>query len=330
VSEPDDAEEAWAADMLYGAEPSAAPPTETLTVDTDIADGASDSGNHASPSGVGDATVVLEDAPPPSDEPRDVNAGAKKTAFVLGAGLALAVAVIVTALVSFNGTAAAPVPRPAPVAASAAPVPITAAPRPDQDQAVPYTASANCPPGSTSAQALADTGDSAWVCVRGAQGAAVDGQVLRIDLGRSYVLSAVSVTPGWVAKTPGGKDEWLQHRVVTRLQYIFNDVDNTIFTQDAGNTHGPVITPLPKKVLASRVTVVILQTARPLASPLPRDGAAPDQAGFGDSMLGPDAAPLSPDGTATSEPVPLGEQDPDPADASFAMSALKFLGHEPN
>jgi hypothetical protein len=325
-----DAEEAWAADMLYGAEPSAAPHTETLTVDTDIADGASDPGNHASPSRVGDETVVLADAPPP-DEPRDVNAGAKKTAIVLGAGLALAVAVIVTALVSFNGTAAPPGPRPAPVAASAAPVPITAAPPPDQDQAVPFTASANCPPGSTSAQALADTtSDSAWVCVRGGQGAAVDGQVLRIDLGRSYVLSAVSVTPGWVAKTPGGKDEWLQHRVVTRLQYLFNDVDNSIFTQDAGNTHGPVTTPLPKKVLASRITVVVLQTARPLASPMPADGVAPAHAGFGDSMLGPDIAPISPDGTATSEPAPLGEQDPDPADATFAMSALKFFGHEPN
>jgi hypothetical protein len=332
VSDPDDAEEAWAADMLYGAEPSAAPATETLMADSaDEASSAGNSDNHASPSSISDETGVIDDAPPPSDEPRDVNAGAKKTAILLGAALVCAVAVIVTALVSFSDTAVPRVPRHAPVAASAAPVPITAAPPPDQDQAVPFTASANCPPGSTSAQSLTDTtSDSAWVCVRGAQGATVDGQVLRIDLGRSYVLSAVSVTPGWVAKTPGGKDEWLQHRVVTRLQYIFNDVDNTIFTQDAGNTHGPVTTPLPKKVLASRITVVILQTARPLASPLPRDGAAPDQAGFGDSMLGPDAAPLSPDGTATSDHLPLGDQDPDPADASFAMSALKFFGHEPD
>ena len=81
----------------------------------------------------------------------------------------------------------------------------------------------------------------------------------------------MSVTPGWVAKTPGGKDEWLQHRVVTRLQYIFNDDDRTIFTQDTANAHGPVTTPLPRKVLASRVTVVVLQTSRPPASPpLPR------------------------------------------------------------
>jgi hypothetical protein len=330
VSDRDDAEDAWAADMLYGSEPSAAPPTETLEIDADMSCVASESGDQASPSDVGDETVVLDD-PLPSREPRDVNAGAKKAAVVLGAGLLLAVGVVVAALVGLNGAAAPPGPQPVPVAASAAPVPATAAPPPDQDQAVSYTASANCPPGSTSAQALADTGsDSAWVCVRGAQGATVDGQVLRIALGRSYVLSAVSVTPGWVAKTPGGKDEWLQHRVVTRLQYIFNDVDRTIFTQDTGNTHGSVTTSLPAKVLASAVTVVVLQTARPPASPLPTQDALPGQAGFGDSLLGRDAAPLSPDASATTDPLPPGEQDSDPVDATFAMSALKLFGHEPN
>ena len=78
---------------------------------------------------------------------------------------------------------------------------------------------------------------------------------------------------------------------MTRVQYIFNDDDRTIFTQDTGNTHGPVTTPLPKKVLASRVTVIMLQTSRPPASPLPsaEDPALP---GFGDSVLGQDGAPL--------------------------------------
>jgi hypothetical protein len=40
-----------------------------------------------------------------------------------------------------------------------------------------------------------------------------------------------------------------------------HDTDRTIFTQDTGNVHGPVTMPLPHKVLASRVAVVILQTA---------------------------------------------------------------------
>jgi len=320
-----DAEEEWAADMLYGAEPSAAPPTETV-----VADEAEMPSDAMGP----DEAVDLEagDSLPGVEEPPDVNAGAKKTAMVLGGALLCAVVVIVAALVDFSDTAHPPTRPTPPVAVSAAPASTPTAAPADQDQAVPYTASANCPAGSTSAQALTDTSsDSAWVCVRGAQGATVDGQVLHVDLGRNFVLAAVSITPGWVAKTPGGKDEWLAHRVVTRLQYVFNDTDRTVLTQDTANTHGPVTTPLPHKLLASRVTVAILQTARPPASPLPSpEATGPVLPGFGDSALGPDGAPLAPDATASADPVPLGEQDSDPVDATFAISALKFLGHEPN
>ncbi|MDT5347848.1 MAG: hypothetical protein QOH91_1135 [Mycobacterium sp.] len=313
-------EENWAADLLYGSEPSAAPPTQTLVADDAEMRGVPD-----------DAAAELDSAGTPSvgDEPPDVNAGAKKTAIVLGGALLCAVAVIVAALVTFSDAAPTPTRAMSSAVASAAPLPTPTALAVDQDQAVPYTASANCPAGSTSAQALTDTAtDSAWLCVRGSEGATVDGQVLRVDLGRGYVLAAVSVTPGWVAKTPGGKDEWLQHRVVSRVQYVFNDTDRTIFTQDTGNTHGPVTTPLPHKVLASRVTVVILQTARPPASPLP-SATEPAAPGFGDSVLGPDGAPLLPDATASADPDPLG-QSADPVDATFAMAALTFLGHEPN
>jgi hypothetical protein len=323
-----DVEEAWAADMLYGCEPSSAPPTETLVVNEgEKPRGAAESGAAAATE---DSVQLDAERQPDESAPPDVNAGAKKTAVVLGAALLGAVAVIVTALVTFSDTATAPSPRPTPsAAASAGAVPTTALKHADQDRVIAYTASANCPAGSTSAQSLTDTtSDSAWVCVRGTQGAAVDGQVLRVDLGSSHVLSAVSITPGWVAKTPGGKDEWLQHRVVNRLQYIFDDTDRTIFTQDTGNTHGPVTTPLPHKVLASRVTVVILRTARPPASPLP-NVTEPALPGFSDSVLGPDGAPLPADSTAVTDPVPL-EESTDPVDATFAISTLKFLGHEPN
>jgi hypothetical protein len=298
-----DVEEAWAADMLYGCEPSSAPPTETLLVNEgEKPSGAAESGKAAA---TGDSVQLDAEPQPDESAPPDVNAGAKKTAIVLGVALLCAVAVIVTALVTFSDTAPAPTPRPTPsAAASAAPVPTTTAPQAGQDQAIRYTASANCPPGSTSAQSLTDTtSDSAWVCVRGTQGATVDGQVLRVDFGRSQVLSAVSITPGWVAKMPGGKDEWLQHRVVSRLQYILDDTDRTVFTQDTGNAHGPVTTPLPHKVLASRVTVVILQTARPPASPLP-NVTAPALPGFGDSVLGPDGASLPADSTVSTDPPP--------------------------
>jgi hypothetical protein len=169
------------------------------------------------------------------------------------------------------------------------------------------------------------------VCVRGAPGGQVDGQVLHIDLGRSYLLTAVSVTPGWVAKTPGGKDEWLAHRVVTRLQYIFNDDDRTILTQDTGNAHGPVTTPLPHRVLASRVTVVVLQTSRPPASPPPNPAqAASAEPGFLDSVLGAANGPAPSDVTETSAPGDPAEQlTGDPVDFTFAVAAMKFFGHQP-
>jgi hypothetical protein len=172
---------------------------------------------------------------------------------------------------------------------------------------------------------LTDTAsDSAWICVRGAPGGQVDGQVLHIDLGHSYVLSAVSVTPGAVPKTPGGKDDWLAHRVASRLQYNFNDGDRTVFTQDTGNTHGPVTTPLPTRVLASRVTVIVLQTARPPASPLPRTTAS--QPGLVASVLGTDPAAPEPTPAADSDPA---QSNSDPVDATFAISAMTFFGHRP-
>jgi hypothetical protein len=95
--------------------------------------------------------------------------------------------------------------------------------------------------------------------VRGLQGATVDGQVLHVDFGHSYVLSAVSVTPGWVAKPQAAKTNGYS-TVVSRLQYMFNDTDRTIVTQTPP-TRGPVTTALAKKVMASAVTVVILQTS---------------------------------------------------------------------
>jgi hypothetical protein len=313
----DDPDNAWAASMLFDRDSSPAPPPiSTTTI----------------------APVDLDGPPAPEPDPppgEDANAGAKKTALVLGAGLLVAAVAILAALTMSprrDTPAAAVYPRPG-LSAQPTPVPQPAPTPPDSDQAVPFTAAANCPSGSTSAQALTDTAsDSAWVCVRGAPGGQVDGQVLHIDLGRSYLLTAVSITPGWVAKTPGGKDEWLQHRVVTRVQYVFNDDERTIFTQDTGNTHGPVTSALPRKVLASRVTVIILQTSRPPASPLPSTGpsAAASQPGFLDSVLGAGNAPPPPEATQTSAPEPLDPPGSDPVDATFAVAELKIFGHQPS
>ena len=308
----------WLADVLRP-EPSAAPEAQ-------VADA---SGGDASVLDVG--TVANPDRAADTDTNAPAtNVSAIKAAMTLGVALTLALVAIVAAVAAFNRSRS-PLPQQRPSPATAVVMPPgepSGAVAPDQDQAIPFTASATCPAGSTSAQALTDTGtDSAWVCVRGGEGAAVDGQVLQVDLGKAFVLTAVSVTPGWVAKTPGGHDEWLQHRVVTRLQYIFNDTDRTIVVQDTANTHGPVTLPL-QRILASRVTVVVLQTSRPPAEPAP--AATSQSGGFVDSLLGAGGAPPPQDVTQTSDPEVAAEQGSDPVDATFAISTLKFLGHPPN
>jgi hypothetical protein len=355
----DDGEDQWAASLLFDRAASVCPPPMTGsneeesgyfaskradTGDPDEAnqpkpvdlDPSTDSG-HDTGSDVADINAVSDVAAVNAgSDVADTNAGAKKTAMMLGAALVAAVVVIVGVMVAFRrpDPAAPPNPLPPSPTARASATSTAAQPPTDTDEAVPFTASANCPAGSTSAQALTDTAsDSAWVCVRGAPGGQVDGQVLHVDLGRSYLLAAVSVTPGWVAKTPGGKDEWLAHRVVTRLQYVFNDDDRTTLTQDTANTHGPVTTPLPHRVLASRVTVIVLQTSRPPTSPLRGvDPTAATQPGFIDSVLGNVNGPVGADASQTSAPAsdPTGQDRGDPVDATFAVAAMKFLGHRPN
>ena len=247
----------------------------------------------------------------------DVDADAKRVGLWLCAGaVSVAVLMIVAFVVFGGGPDRAPVPTPraivvAPVVSAA---PTTGAPPALVDPVVPFTAAtASCGPGSTSPQALSDTStDSAWVCARGTQESLVDGQVLHVSFtcgqarpACSYMVSSVSVTPGWLAKTVGGKDQWLAHRVVTRLQFNFFSgaaLAADPFFVDTNSVHGPVTATLPGRVLASHVDVLVLHTDRP------------------------PAAPDSPSPTETSDdPSTLA----DPADATFAMSQLEFFGHAP-
>ena len=297
-------------------------------------------------------------APDPGDDSRvpveagDANAGAKRVGWWLCAGAVLVAVLIVLVIAVFGGG-----PDRAPVrqhrASAAAPVisavPTTGViPTPRQDQAVPLTAAtASCSAGSTSPQALTDTStDSAWVCARGPQESLLDGQILHVNFtcagsrpesSCSYILNSLSVTPGWVAKTPGGKDQWLAHRVVARLQFNFFNGDQLAadpFFLDTNSVHGPVPATLPTRVLASRVDVLILHTVRPPAAPLPAPssqtpGADPALPGPLDPVL--DSTTSS---TPTDLPEPAGSGDPaaisDPVDATFAMSQLQFFGHSPN
>jgi hypothetical protein len=231
------------------------------------------------------------------------------------------VAVILTvvgAVLASGGHTGVVVPVRDSVADPAAVAPTAAAPRTsldaaDGDRPLPFTASAACPVGSTSAQTLAGADPrSAFVCVRDG----VDGQVIDIDLGKTYVLAAVSITPGWVGEDASGALPWEQHRVVTRVQYLLrNGPAVTVLIQDTGNVHGEAVTPVAR-VLASRITMVVLQTSRPPTEPSSSPSPAPDSV-FGDGSTFSTAAP----GFGDSAPV-------DAVDATFAISNLKIIGHE--
>ncbi|GAB7145546.1 hypothetical protein [Mycobacterium riyadhense] len=192
------------------------------------------------------------------------------------------------------------------------------------DRALPYAADAqgSCAPGSTPAQTMSGNDPrNAFKCVR----AGGDGQTISIDLGRTYVITAISITPGWIGKDASGVSQWSQHRVVTLVQYMFDNDPTSLVTQDTKNVHGEAVQPI-KHQLASKIQILIRQTSRPPAEP-PQPSAAPAPVAPG---LGPIFSDGAPTPALTLDPVTGQPTDgnSDPVDATFAISSLKILGHE--
>jgi len=294
------------------------------STDAEIAVAAGDSGH----GGVGDGAAPAA---------ADLNAGARRILRRLLAGVGVTAVVIVAGFAACGG--GAPATPAATHRASPAPAPDAERPpgpvAPQQDQAVPYTPTTDsCPGGPTSPLALTGNG-TVWVCSRGPQESLLDGQVLHVTFscGRSrpeptcsYMLSAVSVTPGWIS-TAGSTDQWLQHRVVSRVQFNFFNGDKLAadpFLLDTNGIHGPVSATLPSRVLASRADVLILRTDRPSAAPTVA-GSPPALSDTGGTLgTDPLGAPWT---SAALDGEPVG---PDPVDATFAVSQLSFLGHPPS
>lgn len=281
---------------------------------------------HDETSHAGDDVVDLEapadDLPADSKRPSSLPRFTPWVAVFFGAAAVLATVVTVGAGVLTSGDPRPPRPPPDTSTAARPPAPVspTSTTPANTDAPIPFTASADCPPGSTAAQSLADPqARTPWICTR-----SVDGQVLTIDLGRAYVITAVSIVPGAVDKTGSDDqgDPWLQHRVVSRVQWQFNDTDKTIKTQNTGNVHGGAILPVPN-LLASTITVIIQETSRPpMVAPTTTD--AP---GRKDSILAPIlGAPPAPD--QQSPQFPGQPQPGDPSDGTFAVSSIKIIGHK--
>lgn len=121
------------------------------------------------------------------------------------------------------------------------------------------SATARCPAGSTNPmQAFDDNPNTAWVCVR-AYG--VDGQVLVASLPSAYIITSISIVPGFNAADSSGQDQWVKHRTVARVKYTFNDTQTSSLIQSTQNIRDAVVTPINPPVLASKVSVTILSTA---------------------------------------------------------------------
>lgn len=218
--------------------------------------------------------------------------------------------------------------EPGAVAVAKAPTsPAPAAAGPGVDRPLPYTADAqnSCAEGSTPAQTMSGMDPhNAFVCVRGGG----DGQVITIDLGRTYVLTAFSLTPGWVGQDASGVSQWSQHRVVTIVQWTFpSDPSIPPVMQNTQNVHGEAVQPI-KRVLASRIQMLIRYTSRPPADPVATPTPAPG--GGLTSVFGDSAPTLAPQPSLPMDPAMGGTNSDgsDPVDATFAISALKIIGHE--
>ena len=157
-----------------------------------------------------------------------------------------------------------------------------------------------------------------------------DGQTISIDLGRTYVITAISITPGWVGKDASGVSQWSQHRVVTLVQYMFDNDPTSLVTQDTKNVHGEAVQPI-KHQLASKIQILIRQTSRPPAEPA-QPSATPAPGGGGVTTIFGDGAPSVSPAPPVLAVDPLTGQaadtNSDPVDASFAISNLKIIGHE--
>ncbi len=211
--------------------------------------------------------------------------------------------------------------------AVAKPSPTPAGVAPGADRPLPYTADAqgSCAPGSTPAQTMSGSDPrNAFVCVRGGG----DGQSVVIDLGRTYVITAISITPGWVGLDASGVSQWSQHRVVTLVQYMFDNDPTSLVTQDTNNVHGEAVQPIKHQV-ACTIQVLIRQTSRPPTQP---SAAPPAPGGGGLFNIFGDAAPSVPASPPGLSGDPLAGQsagtNSDPVDASFAIGNLKIIGRE--
>ncbi|MBF6351331.1 MULTISPECIES: discoidin domain-containing protein [Nocardia] len=177
--------------------------------------------------------------------------------------VAAVVALLIVVLLVFTGGGSEEQTRPLAVA----PAPTSAAPPPDVAETggtiTVKGAESYCPTGSTDGMdAFSGEPDKAWSCVRAYK---VDGQILRIDLGKEYKVDSIGIVPGWDHVGSDGTDQWTKFRTVSRVSYELDDGDEeteaTIFTQDTLDQRSLVVTPIDPPVTANEIVLTVLKSS---------------------------------------------------------------------
>jgi hypothetical protein len=243
------------------------PPSATLPDYADLP--------NATASGAGESAVVRPPDPPHHDDP---NAGKpvpsdpfamlvqralalrKRPKLLIAIGAAFVVLLILL-LIATSGHSSGPseplviTPSPRPAATTTPPPGQASGSSPIQVK----SATSSCPPGSTSAMDAFDSqSGKAWDCVRAYS---VDGQVMTIDLGKSYSVDSIGIVPGWDHVDPDGTDEWTKHRTVHMISYQFNDSNQTTYTQETMDQRTEVVTKIDPPVTASKITLTVLESS---------------------------------------------------------------------
>ncbi len=120
------------------------------------------------------------------------------------------------------------------------------------------SAKAHCPQGSTEGMdAFSGESGKAWRCPRAYK---VDGQVLTIDLGKTYQVDSIGIVPGFDAVGSDGIDQWNKYRTVSRVSYRFDDANATTYTQQTLDQRNVVTTEIKPAVSASKITLTVLES----------------------------------------------------------------------
>jgi hypothetical protein len=136
--------------------------------------------------------------------------------------------------------------------------PSTSAAPPASSIIQPKSATSKCPPGSTSAMdAFGSQTGKAWSCVRAYK---VDGQVITIDLGKTYQIDSIGIVPGWDHISADGTDQWAKYRTVSRVSYQFDDGNKTVYTQPTLDQRTLVVTKTEPTVSASKIVLTVLES----------------------------------------------------------------------